>query len=97
MVVRSLTDIKNNFVRSYPEKRPEELVANDDEEAIRAPPQSTHIYRVPSVCPLVGIGTLPPPLLTERLPLPPGTKGRGNTCLRVRSWGVPIQTTKEKA
>jgi hypothetical protein len=34
-VVRSLTDIKNNFVRSYPEKRSEELVVNYDEEAIR--------------------------------------------------------------
>ncbi len=80
MVVRSLTDIKNNFVRSYPEKRPEELEANDDEEAKSGLllPHKVHTYiEYHSVCPLVGIGTLPPPLSTERLPLPPEPKGGG--------------------
>ncbi len=43
-----------------------------------------------SVCPLVRIGTRPPPLQRE-------PKGVGTTRLRVRRWGVPIQTTGEKA
>jgi len=46
-----------------------------------------HIYtEYHSVCPLVGIGTLPPPLSSL------GTKGwggGGHTRLRVRGWGSP--------
>jgi hypothetical protein len=44
-----------------------------------------------SVCPLVGIGTLPTPLSPVSVPLPPETKGGGgtHTCLRVRGWGSP--------
>jgi hypothetical protein len=44
-----------------------------------------------SVCPLVGIGTLPTPLSPARLPLPPRTGGVGVTLdrLRVRGWGSP--------
>ncbi len=38
--------------------------------------------------PLVGIGTLPPPLASECAP-PPQTKGKGHTRLRVRVWGSP--------
>ncbi len=42
-------------------------------------PQSTYIYRVSqcSVCPLVGIGTLPSPLSPASVPLPPEPKGGG--------------------
>jgi len=52
------------------------------------------------LCPLVGIGTLPPPLspASVTVPLPPGTKGRGGTL--ACGWGVggvPIPTTGEKA
>ncbi len=39
--------------------------------------QSTYIYKVPQVCPLVGIGTLPPPLSPARVPLPPKQRGVG--------------------
>ncbi len=43
-----------------------------------------------SVCPLVGIGTLPPPLSSASVPLPPEPKGGGgHTCVRVRGWGSP--------
>ncbi len=54
-------------------------------------PQSTDIYRVPqcTVCPLVGIGTLPPPLSPASVPLPPELKGGRHTRLRVRGWGSP--------
>jgi hypothetical protein len=39
-----------------------------------------HIYKeYHSKCPLVGIGTLPPPLSPASVPLPPETKGRGVT------------------
>ncbi len=65
MVVRSLTDSKNNFVRSYPGKRPEELIANYDEEAIILVfywlmrvelPHKLYTYiEYHSVCLLVGI------------------------------------------
>jgi hypothetical protein len=43
-----------------------------------------------SVCPLVGIGTLPTPLLPASVFLPrePGGGG-GYTRLRVRGWGSP--------
>ncbi len=40
-----------------------------------------------SVCPLVGIGTLPTPLSPASVPLPP-RKG-GHTRLRVRGWESP--------
>jgi hypothetical protein len=50
--------------------------------------QSTYIYIVP-VCPLVGIGTLPPLLSPASVPLPPEPKGGGHTRLRVRGWGSP--------
>jgi hypothetical protein len=41
-----------------------------------------------SVCPLVGIGTLPPPYLASECAPPPGTKEwGGHTRLRVRGWG----------
>jgi hypothetical protein len=39
-------------------------------------PQSTYIYRV-SQCPLVGIGTLPPPLSPASVPLTPEPLGGG--------------------
>ncbi len=42
-----------------------------------------------SVCPLVGIGTLPPPLSSASAPLPPEPKGGRHTRLRVRGWGSP--------
>jgi hypothetical protein len=38
-----------------------------------------------SVCPLVGIGTLPIPLSPASVPLPPELGG-GHTRLRVRGW-----------
>ncbi len=41
-----------------------------------------------SVCPLVGIGPSPPPLL-QVCPPPPGTKGGYHTRMRVRGWGSP--------
>jgi hypothetical protein len=42
-----------------------------------------------SVCPLVGIGTLPPPLSPASVPLPPEPKGGGHNRLQVRGWGSP--------
>ncbi len=44
-----------------------------------------------SVCPLVGIGTLPlpPPLSPAGVPLPPEPKGEGHSRLRMRGWGNP--------
>jgi hypothetical protein len=47
-----------------------------------------HIYKeYHSVCPLVGIGTLPPPLSPASVTLPPEPKGGGTLALRVRGWG----------
>ncbi len=74
------------------------------EEVLRAPVETlshqVHIYKkYHSVCPIVGIGTLPPPLSPASVPLPPGTKGGGHTRLGERVGGVggvPIQTTGEK-
>ncbi len=42
-----------------------------------------------SVCPLVGIGTLPPLLSPASVPLPPETGGGGHARLRVGGWGSP--------
>ncbi len=42
-----------------------------------------------SVCPLVGVGTFPPPFPLANVPLPPEPKGEGHTRLRVRGWGSP--------
>jgi hypothetical protein len=40
--------------------------------------QSTYIYKeYHSLCPLVGIGTLPPPPSPASVPLPPDPKGEG--------------------
>ena len=61
--------------------------------------QSTYVYvEYHSVCPLVGIGTLPPPLSSE-CALPPGT-GEGAHSpagLVLGDSGVPIPTPGEKA
>ncbi len=49
-----------------------------------------HIYEeYHSVCPLVGIGTLPPPLSLASVPLPPEPEPGGHTRLRIRGWGSP--------
>jgi hypothetical protein len=51
---------------------------------------SKYIYKeYHSVCSIVGIGTLPPPLSPASVPLPPEPKGGGHTRLRVRGWGSP--------
>ncbi len=52
--------------------------------------QSTvHIYKeYHSVCPLVGIGTLQPPLSPASVPLPPEPK-KAHTRRRVRGWENP--------
>jgi hypothetical protein len=60
--------------------------------------QKVHLYtEYHSVCPLVGIGTLRPPLLSASVPLPPEPKGRGHTRQRERGWESPNPTTGEKA
>jgi hypothetical protein len=47
--------------------------------------QSTYTYTAyHSVCPLVGIGTMPPPLSPASVPLPPEPKGGEHTRLWVR-------------
>ncbi len=46
-----------------------------------------------SVCPLVGIGTIPTPLSPASVTLPPEPGVGGHTRLRVRGWGSPIPTT----
>ncbi len=54
--------------------------------------QITYIYKeYHSVCPLVGIGTLPTPLSPACVPFPPepGEEGGGHTCPRVRGWESP--------
>ncbi len=57
-----------------------------------------HIYEeYHSVCPLLGIGTLPPPLSPASVPLPPESKGGGHTRLRVRGWGSPNSDDWRKA
>jgi hypothetical protein len=44
------------------------------------PPHKVHTYKeYHSVCPLDGIGTLPPPLSPVNVPLPPEPKGVGDT------------------
>ncbi len=48
-----------------------------------------YVYiKSPTVCPLVGIGTLPTPLSPASVPLPP-EPGGGHTRLRLRGWGSP--------
>jgi hypothetical protein len=49
-----------------------------------------------SVCPIVGIGTLPPP--RQRVcPFPQNPRGRGHTRLRVMGWGSPNSDDWKKA
>jgi hypothetical protein len=50
-----------------------------------------HTYKeYHSVCPLVGIGTLPTPSIASECAPPPGAKGGvGNIRVRVRGWGSP--------
>jgi hypothetical protein len=55
-----------------------------------------HIYaEYHSVCPLVSIGTLPPPLPPASVPLPPEEWGGTLACV-LGVGGVPIPTTGEK-
>ncbi len=59
---------------------------------LTVPIRKVHIYiEYHSVCPLVRIGTLPPPLSPASVPpLPPEPGGGGgHTRLRVRVWGSP--------
>jgi hypothetical protein len=58
-----------------------------------------HIYKeYHRVCPLVGIGTLPPPLSPASVPLPLEPKGGGgHTRLRVRGCGSPNSDDWRKA
>ncbi len=53
--------------------------------------QSTYIQYIEYhiSCPLVGIGTLPPPLSPASMPLPPEPKRGGHTRLRVRGLMSP--------
>jgi hypothetical protein len=46
-----------------------------------------------SVCPLVGIGTLPTPLSPVSVPLPPEPGGGGTLASGLGVGGVPIPTT----
>ncbi len=50
-----------------------------------------------SVCPLVGIGTLPTPLSPASVPLPPELGGGGHTRLRLRGCGSPNSDDFRKA
>jgi hypothetical protein len=51
-----------------------------------------------TVCPLVGIGTLPPPLTPASAPLPPEPRGwEGRLACGCGVEGVPIPTTGERA
>jgi hypothetical protein len=58
-----------------------------------------HMYKeYHSVCPLVGIGTLPTPLSPASVPLPPEPKrGGGHTHLRVRGCRSPNSDDWRKA
>jgi hypothetical protein len=62
---------------------------------------TTHKVRIykeyHSVCPLVGIGTLPTPLSPASVPLPPEPGEGGLTPAGEGVGGVPIPTTGEKA
>ncbi len=49
------------------------------------------------VCPLVGIGTLPPPFSPASVPPLRNQGGGGGTLAWVKVGGVPIPTTGEKA
>jgi hypothetical protein len=64
-------------------------------------PHKVHIYiyiEYHSVCPLVGIGTLPPPLSPANVPLPPPNQRVGTLACGwgVGLGGVPTPTTGEK-
>ncbi len=61
------------------------------ESVDRGQAQSTYtVYKeYHSVCPLVGIGTLAPPLAPASVLLSPEPEGGGHTRLRVRGWGSP--------
>jgi hypothetical protein len=50
-----------------------------------------HLYKdYHRVCPVVGIGTFPPPLSPASVPLPRNQRwGGGHTRLLVRGWGSP--------
>ncbi len=51
-----------------------------------------------TVCPLVGIGNLPPPLSPASVPpYPRNQRGGGHTRLRVRGWGSPNSDDWRKA
>jgi hypothetical protein len=62
-------------------------------------PYSTkYIYKeYHSLCPLVGIGTLPSPPSPASVPLPPDPKGDGTLACGWGVGGVPILTIGEKA
>jgi hypothetical protein len=56
-----------------------------------------HIFKeYHSVCPLAGIGTLPPPLSPASVPLPPELGGGGTLACVRGVGGVPIPTTEKK-
>jgi hypothetical protein len=64
--------------------------------------EQRYMYTDDSVCPIVGIGTLPPPSLASECALPPGIKEEGGGAHSPAGGGlgvggVPIQTTGEKA
>jgi hypothetical protein len=65
-----------------------------EEEMVRTA-HKVHICReYHSVCPLVGIGNLPPPLSPASVPLP-RNQGGGGTRVRVRGWGSPNSNEKK--
>jgi hypothetical protein len=61
--------------------------------------RKVHIFtEYHSVCPLVGIGTLPPPLSLASVPFPRAQRGGGgHSRLRVRGWGSPCSDDWRKA
>ncbi len=50
MVVRSLTDIKNNFVRSYPEKRTRGKIGNEGAQNARAHRAGVFAFKICMIC-----------------------------------------------
>jgi hypothetical protein len=75
----------------------------DDKERKTLKPFSPHpqrdytIPRVPQCLPLRPNWVRPPPLSQASGSPPREPKEGGNTRLRVRGWGIPVQTTGEKA